>query len=171
MKNCVLLTVSVYTDWIDKILSKRLWLSVFWWLQQGSDFVSKLWSEKRIDTRVVHDPQRITGNLSLVVFQEILLLDREFIKEVRQLTHRNAITRRDLETQILAHMKKTGNHRVKAISVGPAPLKHTRSLNDAVGDTRGESSAHSNSSRRSEPDMRKWRNEADEVSIKTGKKR
>lgn len=131
--------------------------------------MSKLWSEKRIDTRVVHDRQRITGNLSLVVFQEILLLDREFIKEVRQLTHRNAITRRDLETQILAHMKKTGNHRVKAISVGPAPLKHTRSLNDAVGDTRGESSAHSNSSRRSEPDMRKWRNEADEVSIKTGK--
>lgn len=91
-------------------------------------------------------------------------LDREFIKEIRQLIQRNAITRKELETQILTHMKKTGNIRVKAISVGPPPLKHTRSLNDAVGDTRAESSAHSNSSRRSEPDMRKWRADLDEVS-------
>lgn len=91
-------------------------------------------------------------------------LDREFIKEIRQLIQRNAITKKEVETQILTHMKKTGNIRVKAISVGPAPLKHTRSLNDAVGDTRGESSAHSNSSRRSEPDMRKWRADVDEVS-------
>lgn len=99
---------------------------------------------------------------------EILRLDREFIKEIRQLIQRNAITRKELETQILTHMKKTGNIRVKAISVGPAPLKHTRSLNDAVGDTRAESSAHSNSSRRSEPDMRKWRADLDENSRQNG---
>uniref|UniRef100_K1QI36 Kyphoscoliosis peptidase n=1 Tax=Magallana gigas TaxID=29159 RepID=K1QI36_MAGGI len=100
--------------------------------------------------------------------EEILRLDREFIKEIRQLIQRNAITRKELETQILTHMKKTGNIRVKAISVGPAPLKHTRSLNDAVGDTRAESSAHSNSSRRSEPDMRKWRADLDENSRQNG---
>lgn len=99
---------------------------------------------------------------------EILRLDREFIKEIRQLIQRNAITKKEVETQILTHMKKTGNIRVKAISVGPAPLKHTRSLNDAVGDTRGESSAHSNSSRRSEPDMRKWRADVDENSRQNG---
>lgn len=101
-------------------------------------------------------------------YNEILRLDREFIKEIRQLIQRNAITRKELETQILTHMKKTGNIRVKAISVGPAPLKHTRSLNDAVGDTRAESSAHSNSSRRSEPDMRKWRADLDENSRQNG---
>lgn len=99
---------------------------------------------------------------------EILRLDREFIKEIRQLIQRNAITRKEVEAQILTHMKKTGNIRVKAISVGPAPLKHTRSLNDAVGDTRAESSAHSNSSRRSEPDMRKWRADLDENSRQNG---
>lgn len=110
----------------------------------------------------------LTGVLyiCLVIFQELLRLDREFIKEIRQLIQRNAITRKDLETQIVAHMKKTGNVRVKAISVGPAPLKHTRSLNDAVGDTRAESSANSSSSRRSEPDMRRWKHDLDEVSIR-----
>ncbi|XP_048740844.2 uncharacterized protein LOC125654800 isoform X3 [Ostrea edulis] len=99
---------------------------------------------------------------------ELLRLDREFIKEIRQLIQRNAITRKDLETQIVAHMKKTGNVRVKAISVGPAPLKHTRSLNDAVGDTRAESSANSSSSRRSEPDMRRWKHDLDESTRQNG---
>ncbi|XP_061178735.1 uncharacterized protein LOC133187396 isoform X1 [Saccostrea echinata] len=103
-----------------------------------------------------------TGN------NELLRLDREFIKEIRQLIQRNAITRKDLESQIVTHMKKTANVRVKAISVGPAPLKHTRSLNDAVGDTRAESSANSNSSRRSEPDMRKWRKDLDENTRQNG---
>jgi len=83
-------------------------------------------------------------------------LDQEFVQVIQGKLESNAISQQDLEKDVLEHMRKTSVVRVQAIRVGPAPLSRTRSLNDAIDCGRSESSANSNISRRSEPDMRKY---------------
>ncbi|XP_069101454.1 serine-rich adhesin for platelets-like isoform X2 [Argopecten irradians] len=101
------------------------------------------------------DPRSSEGCIDIA--NELWHLDSAFIQNVQEQLAKDAISRASLETLVLEHMRKTSVIRVKAITVGPAPLTRTRSLTDAVDGYRSQnSSAGSTISRRSEPDFRKY---------------
>ncbi|XP_021371016.1 uncharacterized protein LOC110461716 isoform X2 [Mizuhopecten yessoensis] len=91
------------------------------------------------------------------IANELQLLDKTFVRNVQEQLANDAISEQSLEALVLEHMRKTSVIRVQAITVGPAPLTRTRSLNDAVEGYRSQNtSAGSTISRRSEPDFRKY---------------
>ncbi|XP_033744867.1 uncharacterized protein LOC117330567 isoform X1 [Pecten maximus] len=91
------------------------------------------------------------------IANELGLLDKTFIQNVQAQLAKDAISKESLESLVLEHMRKTSVIRVQAITVGPAPLTRTRSLNDAVEGYRSQnSSAGSTLSRKSEPDFRRY---------------
>lgn len=98
-----------------------------------------------------------TGRERVLYLQELHLLDETFIQDVYNKLTNNALSRKSLEQLVVEHMRRTSVIRVQAITVGPAPLTRTRSLNDAVDGYRSQnSSASSTTSRRSEPDFRRY---------------